>query len=530
MENINSCFKLVLRDNTTHIKFFPGKERLSIDEVTNYLTRINIKTYNAVELANAIASGRVCEILVANKKVDPQDESMLCKISNDRMQAQVRFYMPSDEGNLLTKQQIIDGLNKNGIVFGIQDSVINDFIENRQYCQDYIIALGSKPQEGVEAKITYNFKTKFDFKPKQNEDGSVDFHSLDNINTVKEGDVLATMTPMVPSKDGRDVTGALIRAMRIPKRVLRNGTNVKLSDDGLSLISLASGHVTLDIDTVNVSDMYEVKESVDNNTGDIEFPGSVHISGSVMSGFRVKAKADVIVDGVVECAQIIAGGNIIVKKGVQGRKKGVLIAKGNIISKFIESAIIRADGDITTEAIMYSDISTKGNVIVNGRKGNIVGGITRAIKSIECKNIGSPMETKTEVEVGVDPEITNEIVSLEKEIAQIQTELTNDSQILAVYKKRLAEGKKLNSENIASLKTTTEKYNENMKAMEEKTARYTVLKEEVSNISSGEFIVHDTAHLGVKITIGNATTYVRRETIRTKFTKLASTIEQNPIN
>lgn len=529
MGNINSYFKLLIKDGATYINLIPVNGPLEVDEVFNYLTKLNLKTFDAVELTNAIKSNKECEIRVASREIEAENESLVCKISKDRMVAQVRFYMPSNIGRELSKDEIIELLGKNGVVYGINKENIDKFISNRQYCVDIDIAKGVEPINGKSAVIHYNFKTSTDLKPKLNEDGSVDFHSLDNINKVLEGDVLATMERAIPSKDGRDVMGTVLKPQKTLSKQFKYGNNIYVSEDGLSLITKVNGHVYINGDTVNVSDMYEVMDSVDNNTGDIDFNGSVHIHGSVMSGFKVRAKGDIIVDGVVECAQVVSGGNIIVKKGVQGRKKGILMAKGNIVSKFIESAIVRADGNIQTEAIMYSDIACKGCVIVNGKKGNIVGGTTRAIKRIECKTVGSQMETKTEIEVGIDPDITNEITTLEKDIATIQTQLTNDIQKMSVLKKRLEEGKKLNAESLLLLKTTSVRYNENMSVMEEKTERYSQLKTEVAGMSTGEFEVHSTAYVGVKISIGNAFMYTRKEIVRSKFKKMGAAVEVAPL-
>ncbi len=49
------------------------------------------------------------------------------------------------------------------------------------------------PVQGYSAKIRYYFDINTTARPKLNEDGSVDFHQLGNIKSVKEGDKLATL-------------------------------------------------------------------------------------------------------------------------------------------------------------------------------------------------------------------------------------------------------------------------------------------------------------------------------------------------
>ena len=138
--------------------------------------------------------------------------------------------------------------------------------------------------------------------------------------------------------------------------VLIHGKNIELTEDGLQLISLVDGHATLEGDRVFVSDNYDVPADVDNSTGDIEYNGSVTIKGNVRTGFSVHANGNVEIFGVVEGASIYADGDIILHRGIQGMGKGKLVCKGNLISKFIESADVSAEGYIETDTILHSNV------------------------------------------------------------------------------------------------------------------------------------------------------------------------------
>ena len=97
------------------------------------------------------------------------------------------------------------------------------------------------------------------------------------------------------------------------------------------MYSKVDGHVELTDGKVFVSDTFEVLADVDTSTGDINYDGNVHIKGNVRTGFCVRAKGDIIVDGVVEGAELYSDGQIILKRGIQGMNRGLLQAKGNII-------------------------------------------------------------------------------------------------------------------------------------------------------------------------------------------------------
>ena len=88
---------------------------------------------------------------------------------------------------------------------------------------------------------------------------------------------------------------------------------------------------------------------VDASTGDIEYDGNVMIPGTVRTGFTVKAKGDIQVNGVVEGATLIAGGNIVIKRGVQGMSRGRLVSGGDICAHFFESANVEAKGDVLAD-------------------------------------------------------------------------------------------------------------------------------------------------------------------------------------
>ncbi len=163
--------------------------------------------------------------------------------------------------------------------------------------------------------------------------------------------------------------------------------------------SNVNGNVTLAEGTVFVSD--KVAADVDASTGDIEYEGNVEvITGTVRTGFTIRAKGDIEINGVVEGATLIAGGDVVIKRGVQGMGKGRAI-RGDICAQFFESANVFADGDVLAGSILHSHIQSGGKVVIHGRKGFIVGGELICETYVEANSIGNRMETQTIVKVGV---------------------------------------------------------------------------------------------------------------------------------
>ena len=63
----------------------------------------------------------------------------------------------------------------------------------------------------------------------------------------------------------------------------------------------------------------EIHGDVDYSTGDIRYPGTVYVLGSIKSGFNVTAEGSVVIEGHVENkVSIRAGGNLAVRQGIAG--------------------------------------------------------------------------------------------------------------------------------------------------------------------------------------------------------------------
>src|SRR5690606_15317621 len=121
---------------------------------------------------------------------------------------------------------------------------------------------------------------------------------------------------------------------------------------------------------------YVVPGDVDFSTGNIDFIGSVKVMGSVRNGFSVKAAGNVEIMGRLEGGFINTGGNIVVKEGIVGQGKGNIKAGGSVYARFLENAQVEARKDVLVgDSIMHSTVRAGGKIVVNGKKGKIVGGL-----------------------------------------------------------------------------------------------------------------------------------------------------------
>ncbi len=515
----NAYFQLIQENDGMYLQSFPavdGGAPLQADDVMHYLDLKKLDYADSIAIKQFVddaAKEQHAKLKVSTDKNHlPENETVVITLEERAWMAKIRMYPPSDQGSRLTLDDLYSLLEQHNVKHGILRQNLSLMWKAKLYCTDVLIAKADMPVQGSHAKIEYHFDVDKTSKPAMLEDGSVDYHSLDMIEHVKNGQLLATLTPEVEGKPGMTVSGVPIHPAKVSKGALKYGNNIRMDEDGLHIYSEVDGDVTLVEDTVFVSNVYEVPADVGPSTGDIEYDGSVEIKGNVLSGYKVVAAGNITVNGTVEGAVLQAGGRIVLKNGVQGRGKAELSAEGDVITNFIESATVKSGGKITTEAIMHSQVEAQDEIEVAGRRGMIAGGRVCSTKMISMKIAGSTMGTQTELEVGLDPVLVERYQNVAKEMEKLTNERDGLLQNVAIMKKRLKAKGSLDEEKVKKLKETGDRINEIVGLLESLTEEYEQLDQQIENSSGGgKIVVRDVAYPGVKLTISNVSTYLSTE-------------------
>lgn len=488
---------------------------LRFDDILQYL---NLKKYTEVDVSKL--QSFVEQSKEGNTKIKildgtdflPEKETAVITVDPYKRMAKIRLYPPSSGGREMTKEEVFDLVNQQGIVYGVIEKNITLMLRAKLYCTDILVAKATMPVAGSDAEITYHFDVKKTNTPTLKEDGTVDYHKLDMMERVQEGQLLATLTPEVLGTPGTDVFGNELQPPKVKHLSLKHGKNIHLSEDSCEMYSDVSGNVSLVEDTVFVTNVYEVPADVGTSTGDIEYDGSVEVKGNVITGFKVEATGDIIVNGAVEGATLISGGKIVLKRGIQGMGKGYMEAKGDVISNFIESSEVKAGGSITAEAIMHSKVEANGEVIVEGKRGLIAGGSVSSSVKITAKVVGSTMGTKTDLEVGLDMGLSKRHQLIEKEMEKLSGERDGLLKNISILKKKLKSAGKLSDEKIKLLKSSVGRVQEIGGLMESLTEEYEQIEEELeSKQGGGKIIVEDVIYPGAKLTISNVVSHIDSE-------------------
>ena len=354
-----------------------------------------------------------------------------------------------------------------------------------------------------------------DRRPHIDDSGRAHYNEITQFVTVQANEPLIRKLPPTEGKAGQNIKGEVIPPTpgeSVMFNIKLAGTKIS-PDDPDVLIAEIYGQPVFVEDGAIVESTITV-ENVDHNTGNIEFDGSVMVTGNVTTGMKIDAEGDVIISGMVEEATTInAGGNITIAQGVIGRGsvidedgkpgKGIarLNCKGTLSAKFIENSYVVAGRDIEVgELIAHSDVTAKVSVTVGGKnskRGHIMGGITRAEEFIQVEVLGSQAAVQTKIIAGVNPEYNK---ALQDTRTQIETKRNEHSGLQIILAKNAKQHSKNNPEMLKKIQSTLKQLAndiEELNTLKEKQ------EEEMERLNHAKITVNRKAFNCVEITVAN---------------------------
>lgn len=398
----------------------------SVDEHLPFSNGKNVVKDEKDGLVRFYATGRGKPVIIKDALhilLSDVDCYFAVNVDKKQMNVMVSCKPPYGEGRRLFVGLIKDEMKRQGILFGIDNEaiqcVVSDVNLNRISIIDRVIATGKKPVAGEPGTIEYAFdkeKKEYDFTILP--DGKIDYRSSKSILTVDEGQLLAKIKPPTTGTPGRTVCGETVTAKDGSPARLVAGIGVHVAEDGATFYAAIAGCVVLNGSLIEVVNTYVIDGDVDFSTGNINFNGNVLIFGTVPDGFEVKAVGDIVVLKVVESAKLEAGRDVIIKGGVLGRGKGLVSAGRDVRVGYAQNARIEAQGSIYVENYaVNSYMATSKSLVMQEKRGTIIGGEVFALRGIDVKNLGSENGAKTYIEVGTDFLVLRKIREMDEVIA-----------------------------------------------------------------------------------------------------------------
>jgi uncharacterized protein (DUF342 family) len=250
------------------------------------------------------------------------------------------------------------------------------------------------------------------------QDGRIDFREVGSIIEVTKDQEILRRIPKEKPVDGYTIFGEKIEAILENREGYQIGENlVRSPHDENIFVSGINGCLNVDGKRIGVSPYAIIRGNIDYESGNIDFNGSVHVKESVLPGFSVKARGNIVVDGVADDAVLEAGGDITVKQGITGKGSGKITASGKLKANYILNTAIEAEKEIEVEdSIINSTVFSNDKVVVSARHGKIIGGTTTARHEIVANTVGNPQGTPTVLHVGKSLLVERELIAIKREM------------------------------------------------------------------------------------------------------------------
>lgn len=452
-------FLIENQSGKAYLCVFPAsnpKKKVKWEEVQKRLDLFNIHyDQNYVKKIVNAAEGKWYEI---GEWEEPEsiDAKFDIIINEDFTEAYIEITPPVYKGKWFTYEELKNKIKQMNIKIGVEDFFLKQLAERRlpelqekgEWKKKFLIAKGILPEPSTNGKIKFYFNPHPHRKPKETEDGKVDFKNLNLIQSCQKDQLLAEILPPQKGKEGIDILGNPIPTTTPVEAVLEVGENTVLR--GNQLFSLIDGQIKTETNEdytyakISVVEVLEL-ENVDFSTGNIDFTGTVRVKNKVLDGFEIKAKGDIIIEKTVSNVSLFSKSDIILYGGIVSYEGGMVNADGNIYAKFIQNAQVSAKKSIyVEELIIHSEVIAGEEIHIEQGRGELIGGRTICHRKIVAKKIGAVAEPNTIIYLGISPELLIQFNHLTEQIEKnkkLLTEIQKNKSYLENHPDKLEKNK-----------------------------------------------------------------------------------------
>lgn len=494
---------------------------VDIKEILDKVKRSDTEKFDESLISKLAKNGTDGEYVVVGtyKNISAADATISVEVTKDEMHAFIVVDAPTMGGADMTADVIIRNLKAQGILLGIDEQKVSDFVDSPVYGTPCEVATGVEPENGHDSYISYNFETDVNkLKARESTSGNMDFKELNKIQNVVVGQTLATKVAATRGKGGKTLFGHYLEAKNGKENPVVLGENVEFASDGVTIVAAKDGQVLLVNGKITVEPLL-VLDTVSVKSGNITFLGSVIVKGNVEDDYNITASGTVDIGGTVGKCHIDAGGDVILHQGVFGKKEGSIKAGKSLWGKFIQEVKIEVEENvIATDSLMNCEVTAMKNIVLHGKKAQIIGGHYFATEEICARTIGSVGGADTVLSVGVDPRAKKKLDELQTVQGDLVKELESVELDIGTLENQKKIRRSLPHDKEENLTRLLERKEQISTESSEITREIEALQQHLRELKAvGKVKVEGTVYPGTKVYVRDALDEVRSEVTSLSF-------------
>ncbi len=419
-------------------------------------------------------------------------------VTDDKMEALVTLYPPVSGCPALDGETLLAILRESGIKFGLNTALLQDLI-NRCSSEQQILtketaARGLLPLHGRDSFLRFEIEIG-PFPGKILGNGRIDFRERKMFVGIQKGETIATRIPPTSGSPGITVFGDELPQRQGKELKVGVSGDAEFDEETGIVKALQSGILSMvNENSITVCAKQLIQGDVDFGTGNIESRDALEINGSILPGFKVNTRGDLLVGGSIRSAFVRCQGNLIIQEGIMG-DSGQIRVRGDADFKFIEQGKIRCGGRaIIRKQTYYSKILASGEILAH-ESSIVIGGMLLSGESMSLGTVGSPNAPPALLAAGISPERYLEYL-------KIRSHLQEKEEALHLWLQRHGQkaedpGRESLEEAVSALKQTIHDLNLSPGKAEDSPETHRQL------LAAVTIKVHKTLYAGTRIQIGD---------------------------
>ncbi len=347
--------------------------------------------------------------------------ALVITLSDDRLSATLSV-RERVRKNSIKRADVVAALEEESIIIDDQaDERIKAFIaeiNKTGNCESpHLIAEGVPTQNAQHEALVWTQQFQ-DQAEEWKDDAEVNPYPTNVVVTIQKGEVIGTISPAVKATTGTDITGEETTGKGTPNSITLDQTLERNAETN-EVTASVSGIVVMQGDALTVEPRKRIDDSINLETGNIKIGGHIFIEDRINDGMACTAKGSITVGGAIEAARVHASGDVFVRKGIIGRKTGLIQTEKSVTAKFMSEANIVCSCNMTVSAqLMNSYVCVDGCVIAT--YASIIGGATFSRIGVRAATIGNSANIPTKIVAGVIACDIRQIAEIDRKAIKIR--------------------------------------------------------------------------------------------------------------